>query len=177
MIIIGVVACIGIVAVVLIINMTKPVPPPVVEVEKEPELVYEVKLGEKVRFKLQEVKDRGDILRLEESKNPNFVKQDVTTTERFIEVTISVDNIGKDNIPAGSWDIKEVYDKEGRKFYSSTLLNYWASSSGKCGDLLKPGFSPTLCTKIYEVAKVSTGLKVEVFLREEKTTAYIDLGL
>jgi len=181
MIIIGILACVGAAAVFLIITMVRTAPPPVVEVEKEPEPVYEVKLGEKVRFKLQEVKDRGDTLKVEESRNPNFVKQNVTTTERFIEVTIAVDNIGEDNIPAGSWDVREVYgkidDKEGKKYYSSTLFNYWAPSDGKCGDLLKPGFSPTLCTKIYEVARIATGLKVEVFIKEDKTTAYIDLGL
>lgn len=180
MAVLGIIAAVCAVSVFLIISFTKPKPQPVV-IEKEPEPVYEVRLDDKVRFKLQEVKDRGDILKAEESRNPNFVRQDVTTTERFIEVTIAVDNISEDNLSAGSWDVREVYgkvdEKEGRKYYSSTLLNYWTSSKGECGGLLKPGFSPTLCTKIYDVAKTATNLKIEVYLKENKMTAFIDLGL
>jgi len=162
------------VIILIIIMMPKPPPPE----KKEPEPVYEIKLKDVIRFKLQEAKDRGDVLKTTESKKGlAYVRYDATTTEKFIEVTIAVDNIGKDNVPFGSWDIKEIYDKEGKKFYSSNFLNYWSSFVDNCGDLLKPGFTPTLCSKIYDVAKSSTGLKLEVYFKENKTPVYIDLGL
>ena len=38
----------------------------------------------------------------------------------------------------------------------------WLPSPNLCGALLKPAFDPTPCTKIYEVSKASTGLKIRV---------------
>lgn len=139
--------------------------------------VYEVELEDKIRFKLQEVKDRGDILRLTEAINPKAAKKDATTSGRFIEVTVSVYNIGKDNIKAGTWGLKDLYDSNGAKFYSSTFYNLWVSGESQCGVLLKPQFPPILCSKIYEVSKVSTGLKVGLYFKDTSKQAFIDLGL
>jgi len=147
------------------------------EPEPEPEPVYEIVIGD-IKFKLHEVKDRGNILKFSESKYPERQRPDLTTTERFIEVTVAVENIGKDNIKKDYWDIKELVDSEERKFYSLPEAEPWIPAESKCGAILKPGFSPTLCTKIYEVAKISSGLKVGVYSREKKKqTFFIDLGI
>lgn len=179
MVILGAIGAIGAVVVILSSGVLKPAPPPP-PVVKEPEPVYEVSLDEAIRFQLKEVKDRGDTLKLEECMMPQFLRQDVTTTERFIEVSVLVDNIGKDNINAGYWDIREIYDSEGSKFYSENTFNLWVSSDSGCSNVLKPKFTPTLCSKIYEVAKAATGLKLEVYFKDSKNSkeqVFIDLGI
>ena len=70
----------------------------------------------------------------------------------------------------------ELIDSEKRKFYSSRQSDNWILEENKCGDILKPGFSPTFCTKIYEVAKISTGLKVEVSAKKGGSD-FINLGI
>lgn len=151
------------------INLSSPEesPPPTVE-----EPVYEVDVGD-VKFRIKEVKDRGNRLSLADaySRRPH----DVTTTERFIEVTIEVQNIGKKDIKGG-WSINNIFDKDEREFSYYPAALAWISPESNCGGRLKPGFSPTLCTKIYEVAKVSSGLKVQVSVKN-KGSAYLDLGM
>ncbi|MCK4454223.1 hypothetical protein KAU51_02655 [Candidatus Parcubacteria bacterium] len=151
-------------------------PNPVIEEEKiEP--IYEVVVGD-VRFKIGKVEHRGNILEASEVVDYQHQRKDITTTEKFIEVTITAENIGKDNIPGKSWDIQEIVDSEGRKFYSFDGAEYWISDDSRCGALLKPGFTPTLCTKIYEVAKISTGLKLKIYSKDYKEGDYfIDLGM
>ncbi len=175
LILIGAVIVVIIIIAVMASTMMKPSPPPEEVEEEEEELVYEVEVGD-IKFKLKEVKDRGDVLKASESKYPKSTREDLTTTERFIEVTISAQNIGKDNIRFGGWEVKELIDSEERNFYSSPQLDNWILEENKCGDILKPGFSPTFCTKIYEVAKISTGLKVEV-LAKKGGSDFIDLGM
>lgn len=162
-----------IITIVIVINIVrKPVPPEetVGEIQKP---VYEVVIGD-IKFKLKTAKDRGNILEASESKYTS--QEDLTTTEKFIEVTISAENIGKEDIQLG-WEIKELIGSEGRKFSSSREMAPWIPEESKCGALLKPGFSPILCTKIYEVAKISTDLKVRVFSRQqEREDFFLDLG-
>jgi len=177
MVILGAIGAVGAIIIILSSDVLKSTKTPIPTVNKEQEPVYEVILGKAVRFKLQEVKDRGDTLLLEESTMPQFVKKNVTTTERFIEVSVLVDNISQDNINIGRWDIKEIYDSEGSKFYSEPVFNYWASRESQCGDILKPKFTPTLCSKIYNVSKISTGLKLELYFKESKEQVFIDLGI
>jgi len=112
-------AIIGVVIIVaLVINLgIKPPPPPPPE---GPKLVYEVVVGD-VKFKLREVKDRGNVLKMSESWNTSL-KEDKTTTERFIEITVEVTNVGKDNISGADWLIKEIIDSQGRKFYTTREL-------------------------------------------------------
>lgn len=176
MVILGAIGAIGAIVVILSSGILKS-PPPAAPIIEEPKLVYEVTLDGVIRFQLQEVKDRGDTLKLEECVAPIFIRQDVTTTERFIEVRVLVDNIGKDNINLGYWDIREIYDKEGSKFYSQPTFNFWVSSDSGCSNVLKPKFTPTLCSKIYEVARVATGLKLEVYFKDSKEQTFIDLGI
>lgn len=174
--VLGAIGAAGAIVIILSSGVLKspPPPPPII---KEPELVYEVSLENAIRFQLQEVKDRGNTLKLEECVAPQFLRQDIITTERFIEVKVLVDNIGKDNINPGYWDIKEIYDSEGSKFYSQPAFNFWVSADSGCSTILKPKFTPTLCSKIYEVAKVSSGLKLEVYFKDSKGQTFIDLGI
>ena len=56
-------------------------------------------------------------------------------------------------------------------------MNPWIPDTSQCGTLLKPGFSPTPCTKIYEVAKISEKLKIEVYSKEDGLGDFIDVDL
>lgn len=172
-ILIGVVA-VAVIVIVVIANMINPPPEPE-EIEEEEELIYEVEI-EDVRFKLEEVRDRGNVLKASESRYPKSIREDKVTTEKFIEVTIAVQNIGKENVQIGNWKVGGMLDSEEREFESTQYLDNWTPKGNKCAYLLKPGFSPVLCTRIYEVAKVSTGLKVEVSVERGKPF-YIDLGI
>ncbi len=141
---------------------------------------YEAIIGD-MRFIFQESRDRGNTLKGSDSSRPEYQK-DLTTNEKFIEVTIGAQNIGKENIPQGRWDIGEIIDEEERRFEALTAgVRVWLPEENKCRDLLKPGFSPTSCTKIYEVAVVSNKLKIEVsFIKNssisgEPERAVIDL--
>jgi len=133
-----------------------PTPPPVTR---------EATVGN-VKFKLVEVKDLGNRLKVSESNEPKSFQSDLVTTERFLKVTVSAENLRKDNIPLGGWDITEVYDKDDRKFYTPMDTRIWIPNDSKCGEVLKPSFTATLCTKIYEVAKTSTDLKIQVSVRD-----------
>jgi len=174
LILIGVIIVIIIIITVVISMATKPEPLPEESEEEEYGQISEVELGD-VRIKLEGARDRGNTLKASEKKSGREGK-DLVTTERFIEVTISAENIGKDNISAGYWQIKNLVDSEGRIFYFFPGAELWILGESKCGALLKPGFSPTFCTKIYEVAKISTGLKVEVSAKRGKSE-FIDLGI
>ncbi len=167
-----VIAVIVIIFVVVKSLMPSPPPPEKTEIKKEP--VYEVEIGN-VKFSLKEVKDRGNILPASEGKSP-YNKKDLTTTERFIQVTIEAQNIGKDDIRAGSWDIGDLVDSQERKFHYNRGFDNWIPEGSECGAILKPGFAPKSCTKIYEVARISSGLKITVSLRQGGSR-YIDLGI
>ena len=138
-----------------------PVLPPTTDL---PIPVYEATLGD-IRLFFLEATDKGDVL-LGRNSNQSDWQKDLRTTERFIEVKIGAQNIGKENTIDRMWDIGEIIDNEGRKFILSgqEVMNWLPSyEKDQCGDILKPSFEPLTCTKIYEVAKISTGLKVKVF--------------
>lgn len=167
----------------VIVMPITPVAPPEEGPEEEQGPVYEVVIGD-IRFKLENAKDRGGVLESPKDQNPYAAQApDLTTKEKFIEVTISAENVGKENLQTGSWDVKELIDSEQRRFSYSAATNPWIPKESNCGALLKPGFAPTLCTKIYEVAKISNDLKVRVSSRQQTKTAFykegeafIDLG-
>lgn len=124
--------------------------------------VYEVVLGN-VKFNFIETEDLGNVLKGKDSIYPDWQK-DLTTTERFIKVVIGATNIGKEYVKEYSWDVGEMIDKEGRKFYPVKQARPWLPPDNQCGVLLKPAFVPRECTKIYEVSKLSSGFKIRVFL-------------
>lgn len=141
-------------------------PPPSGSTETMP--VYEATLGD-VRFLFLEATDKGSILVGKESREPDWQK-DLRTTERFIKVTVGAQNVGKENTPEHIWDIWEIVDSEGRKFIpTGEKIRNWLPSreNDLCGSVLWPSFEPSPCRKIYEVAKVSTGLKVKVLIYEK----------
>jgi len=175
MILIGVVIGVVVIVIIIISSLKKPPPPPPLAEPEEPEPVYEVQLGD-IKLKLISAKDRGSTLLASDSRFYSH-RTDTTTTEKFIEITITAENIGKDDLRFGSWDIVDVVDSEERIFHYSRMQDPWIPGSSKCGDLLKPGFSPTPCTKIYEVAKISEGLKIEVsaLVGTQQKKALIDI--
>jgi hypothetical protein len=126
--------------------------------EGPPPPVYETQVGD-IKFVFQLAQDLGNRL-----KSPYSYQKDLTTTERFIKVTIGAQNKGKNATVQGAWDVGNIVDSEGRNFVDITTQAYFylPSSENHCGDILKPEFDLTPCTKLYEVSKESTALKVRV---------------
>jgi|SRR5581483_10812522 len=122
-----------------------------------PQPVYDVTLGD-VKYVLQDAQDLGSRL----TSSVSYIS-DLTTTERFIQVTVSAENMGKTNTTSGQWDLGNIIDSDGRVFLQDqAAYSFLPKQPQSCGAILKPAFAPISCTRIYEVAKVSTGLKVEV---------------
>lgn len=174
MMLMGIIGVVIVIAIIFISKVIfKPPPPPPPE-PKGP--VYEIEL-KNVKFQLVEAKDRGDTLKASES--PRFETYpglpDLTTTEKFIEVTVNAMNTGKEDIQANTWDVLEIIDEDGRKFPFSLKLTNWLPVNDRCREGLKPGFTPIPCTKIYEVAKVSAGLKIKV--KSGAIDDFLDLGI
>ena len=175
-----IVVIIILVVVVTLLRSSEEPEPVIAPVKGEmPELVQEVVVGD-IKFAFVEAEDIGNFLRCEDRIRPPSTcrsSYDLKTTDKFIKVKITAQNVGQDSLRRRSWDIKELVDSEGRKFYSAGAKR-WISGESQCGEALKPGFTPTSCIEIYEVAKPSIGLKLRVFADADKSKAhYIDLGL
>lgn len=164
-----------------VVGRTKPPINPVSDLPAEEKPVYEATIGN-VRFVFLEATDKGGVLKGIESNNPDW-QTDVKTTEKFIEVVVGAQNVGKINTEQGIWDIGEIVDSEGRNFIPTIQdTRNWRPETDLCGSILQPSFEPTPCTKIYEVAKVSKGLKVKVFIIKngsstDKEEAILDIKL
>ena len=114
----------------------------------------------------------GNTLYGAQSRNSSWQK-DITTTERFVKVTIGAQNQGDQNIEAQVWSLGDIVDSDGRHFTSSQYdIDSWLPQPNLCGTLLKPAFDPTPCVKIYEVSKVSKGLKIEVIANKKVGDEY-----
>lgn len=140
-------------------------------VSEPPKPVYDITLSD-TRFVLESFEDIGNFM-----KSPVTYQKDLTTTERFIKVTIGAQNKGKNNLSQYSWDIGNIVDSEGRNFISiNDKAYYHLPNPNLCGALLKPEFKPTSCVKYYEVSKASKGLKVIIKITEpKKEEAILDL--
>jgi len=154
---------------------TQPTPPPTLNenIEEVPKAVYENTIND-IKITFQEAYNYGSVLYGSASNNPNYQKN-LETTEKFISVTIGAQNKGKKDTTNGVWNLGNIIDSEGRNFIPNNYsANPWISKDNGCGDVLKPEFTPTSCTKIYEVSKVSQGLKVEVLVshKDEKEDKY-----
>lgn len=162
-----------------------PAKPAVVE-QTGPKVVYEATLGN-IKFTFQEARDMGKTLVGTKSRFPDW-QQDLITTEKYIMVTVGAQNKGKENIPERVWDIGNIVDSEGRNYVPlDNIADAWGPDPNLCSALLKPEFAPTPCVKIYEVSRISAGLKINVsafkkesgptFSSDEKNkeTALIDL--
>lgn len=145
----------------------KPIPLPPTGTE-QPLPVYDTTIGD-VKFVFLETTDLGSTLWGSNSREPEWQK-DIKTTERFIELIVGGQNVGKENTEEGIWDIGEIVDKEGRNFtpLEENEVRNWLPEEKLCGAVLKPSFEPTPCIKIYEVAKISKGLKVKVVIFERR---------
>lgn len=174
LLVLAVVVLVAIVITFLIIKMAeKPAKPVVVETEKVPVAVYEKKLGN-IKFTFMSALDLGNTLKASDAVNSNYSsKKDLTTTERFVEVTIGAQNLGTANTDQGAWDTGNVIDSDGRKFIAvdGYIVNQWLPEKNTCGVLLKPAFDPIPCIKIYEVSKLSKGLKIEVMTGQNNNSA------
>ena len=165
LLVLAVIIFVAIIITFLIVKMAeKPAKPPTPGETTVPLPVYEQKLGN-IRFVFQSAIDLGNTLKASEVINQSYgTQKDFTTVEKFIEVTMGAQNMGTVNTEQGAWDIANIIDSEGRNFVpvDSYLINAWLPVQNNCGSLLKPAFNPTSCIKIYEVAKGSEGLKIEV---------------
>lgn len=147
----------------LVMKMAEKPPKPVEQLETTPMPVYEQKLGD-IRFVFMSAIDYGNTLLASNALQKNSNQKDLQTTGKFIKVTIGAQNKGKIDTEKNSWDLGDIVDSEGR-YYSALKDNQaqpWISEDDLCGAGLKPEFDPVPCTKIYEVSKISTGLKTQV---------------
>lgn len=155
----------------------RPPAPAPVPTTPVPTLVFEKQLGN-IRFVYKSALDKGDVLLVSDIVNTQYAsssQKDLPISNpgaKFIMVTIGAQNKGHVNTEQGSWDIGNIVDSEGNNFVPLTdyTVTPWLPNPNLCGALLKPEFDPTPCTKIYEVSKKSTGLKIDVVTGVDNTT-------
>lgn len=172
LLVLGIVIFVAVIIVFIVMKVTSPPPKPIIEVPIGPKVVYEAVLGD-IKFIFQEARDMGKILAGSKSRYPDWQK-DLITTEKFIIVTIGAQNKGKENIPQRVWDIGNIIDSEGRNYEPlDQTANAWQPEPNLCSALLKPEFAALPCVKIYEVSRISTGLKIVVSaFKKESATDY-----
>ncbi|MCX6722407.1 MAG: hypothetical protein NTY04_04495 [Candidatus Staskawiczbacteria bacterium] len=131
--------------------------------------VYDQTLGD-IKFQFESALDKGGILRGSAIKNSQYSyyqSKDLSVSNpgaKFIEVTVGAQNEGVNNTERGAWTIENIIDSKGRNFVplDDYVIGAWLPNSNGCGAVLKPAFDFVDCTKIYEVSKASTGLKIRV---------------
>lgn len=175
--ILGVVVIVVVVLVIVttVVRSPKETGPSEPEKGEMPELVHEVVIGD-IKFNFIKAEDMGNTLKCEDRTSPPTIcreEHDFTTTDKFIRVEITAQNIGLYDLRRGSWKTRELVDSEGRVFNSAGARR-WIPEESDCGVLLKPLFQPTSCTEIYAVAERSIGLKVRV---SGERDAFLDLDL
>ena len=63
-------------------------------------------------------------------------QKDLTTTEKFIKVTIGGQNKGKIDTPMNVWNLGNIIDSEGRNFIPNGHdVNPWISKENGCGEI------------------------------------------
>ena len=183
LLVLAIIILVAIVITYVVMRAAEKPPKPTIDTPTIPQPMYEQTLGD-IKFIFLQARDLGSALKGSESRNPTWQK-DLKSVERYIKVTIGAQNKGLTNIKEQVWDIENIVDSEGRNF---TPLQYnidsWLPDPNLCSALLKPEFEPMPCVKIYEVSKVSKGLKIEVtalkkigteYSSEKKDKALIDL--
>jgi len=181
LLVLAVVVLVAIVITYLLVKWAAQPPSPVTPTGPEVNLpVYEKQLGN-INFTFVSAIDRGAKLRVSEVANSMYrssATSDLTTGEKFVQVTIGVKNMGTTNIEANSWGIENIIDSQNREFVplEGYTVNPWLPNPDLCGSLLKPAFSPTSCTRIYEVSKESTGFKIRVKTGKDNTSQNFSSG-
>lgn len=145
----------------LIMKMAeKPIKPAGPDVNQPTDLpVYENTL-DNIRLIFVSAIDRGSELSSSTTSKEKLISN---PGAKFIQVTIGAQNLRTENIAEGAWNMENIVDSENRNFVAEgTNIDAWLSEKSMCGGAMKPAFDPIQCTRIYEVSKVSTGLKVRV---------------
>jgi hypothetical protein len=170
LLVLAIVVLVAVILTFLIMRMaTKPPSPVAPSTSTIPLPVYEQTLGN-IRFVFESAIDKGNFLKTSDIKNPLYNNSSQTDLQienpgaKFIVVTIGAQNTGTENTSQGAWGIENIVDSKGREFVPDAdyTVQPWLANPDLCGSLLKPAFDPSPCTKIYEVSKVSTGLKIRV---------------
>lgn len=166
LLVLAIVVLVAVVIVYLVMQMAERPPAPTVEDPGNggvPQPSYEKTLGN-IKFVFIDSQDFGSVLTPAMAEKQSSARDSLETTERFVVVTIGAQNKGKQNIEERAWEMGDIIDSEGRRFVplKGYNINNWIPETSDCGALLKPEFDPVPCTKIYEVAKISTGLKITV---------------
>jgi uncharacterized protein (UPF0333 family) len=181
LLVLAVIVLFAVVITFLVVKMAeKPAKPPATTVTTEPQPVYDQTMGN-IRFVFMSALDKDSALKVSEATNSQYAssaQKDLQTTEKFIQVKIGAQNTGTTNTEQNAWDIQNIVDSQNREFVplDSFAVNPWLPSQNFCGALLKPNFQPTPCTKIYEVSKESTGLKIRVQTGKDNTAQNFTSG-
>jgi hypothetical protein len=124
-----------------------------------------------VTWKVMNVKDRGQNLLAKDSRYPTIAKTK-TTTGRFVEITVLIENKGKD---LASITTPNLLDSQNREFTSSSDVSEWVPEGKDLFLLsnLQPNL-PKEFVMIYEVPPGATGLKAKVGVLRPQI---IDLGI
>jgi len=183
LLVLAIIILVAIVITYLVMRAAEKPPKPVTNEPTVSQPAYEQSLGD-IKFIFMQARDMGNVLKGTESRNSSWQK-DLTTTEKFIKVTIGAQNKGLVNIKEQVWNVGDIVDSDGRNFVPLQYnIDSWLPDPNLCGALLKPEFEPAPCVKIYEVSRISKGLKIQVislkkvgneYPSDKKDTALIDL--
>ena len=161
LLVLAIIIFVAVIIVFVVMKATSVPPEPRTEEPTGPKVVYETALGD-IKFTFIEARDMGKTLVGSKSRHPDWQK-DLITTEKFIIVTMGAQNKGKENIPKRVWDVGNIIDSEGRNYEElDRTANAWQPDPNLCSALLKPEFAALPCVKVYEVSRISTGLKIVV---------------
>ena len=170
LLVLAIIVLVAVVITYLVLRMASPAPKPASQNKTAttvPLPVYEKQL-ENIDFTFESALNRGNVLSASDvtSAQDSSYQKDLNTTERFIQVTVGAQNVGKENIEQNAWDIENIVDSKGREFIPDDTYTVapWIPADSNCGALLRPAFDPTPCTKIYEVSNQSDlgSLKIRV---------------
>lgn len=142
------------------------------EAAKEPPKIVTQKTIGDIQFTVVSAVDLGSVLR--PPKTAGF-GQDITTTDKFIRVVVSAQNVGKVALPQYVWGVGAVVDSDDRNFTDANgKAFYFLPQPNPCGAELKPNFVPTNCTMIYEVSKSSMDFHIEVNATDAKSQKQVE---
>jgi hypothetical protein len=176
LLVLAVIIFVAVIITFLVLKMVEKPPAPVVPTTPTiPVPTYEKQINS-IDFVFLSAIDRGNVLKASEIVNKQFSANSDFVIDnpgaKFIQVSIGAKNMSTLNTPQGAWAIENIVDSQGRNFVplEGYTINPWIPADSSCGELLKPAFDPSPCTKIYEVSKESTGLKVRVMASKDKNT-------
>ena len=184
LLVLAVIVFVAVIITFLIMKMAEKPPAPVQPVTPTiPLPVYEQTLGN-IRFVFESAIDKGEDLKVSDIVQNQYIstsQKDLPIDNpgaKYIQVTIGAQNTGMVNTESNSWDVENIVDSQGRNFVplQGYTITPWLPTPDLCGSLLQPSFDPSPCTKIYEVSKQSTGLKIRVETGINNTTQNFTSG-